>query len=472
MSIPFFQKLETRAKTSNSLLCVGLDPHSELLSTDSPEGALSFCMEIIEATADLACAFKPNSAFFEAFGAEGMEALEKVIQAIPDGIPVILDAKRGDIASTARAYAKAVFDVLRADAVTVSPYLGWDSLEPMLAHPQWGVFMLCKTSNPSADEFQSRKVEGGEPLFVHLARRAAEWNRPGSIGLVVGATDPAALAAVRSAAPDLWILAPGVGAQGGDLAIALQSGLRDDGYGLLIPVSRSIAGAEDPRREAQRLRDQINEIRSSVLGATTSDLPRHLSAVADGLLEVGCVKFGSFTMKSGIVSPIYIDLRLLTSYPRLLTMVAGAYLPVIKGLDFDCLAAIPYAALPIGTAISLQMGKPMIYHRREVKEYGTRASIEGIFNEGDKALVIDDLITTGGSKLEAIEKLTSAGLRVNDIAVLIDRQSTKSDVLGRAGYRLHSVFTLDDLLQHWDMTRQISEERHKEVREFLNQGSG
>jgi len=470
MSLPFFERLDERAKGSSSLLCVGLDPHPELLSEKSADAALSFCLRIVEATADLACAFKPNSAFFEALGPEGMTALADVIQAIPEGIPVVLDAKRGDIASTAKAYAEAVFHVLKADAVTVSPYLGWDSLEPMLSNPEQGVFMLCKTSNPSADEFQGMIVEGGEPLYIAVAQRAMVWNRPGSIGLVVGATDPVALGAVRSTAPNLWILAPGVGAQGGDLESALRAGLRSDGYGLLIPVSRGIARASDPRSEALRLRDKINEVRSGLSDGLTTDLPSQLAAVADGLLEAGCVKFGSFTMKSGIVSPIYIDLRLLASHPKLLAMVAGSYLPVIKGLNFDCLAAIPYAALPIGTAISIRMGVPMIYHRREVKEYGTQATIEGMFEEGETALVIDDLITTGGSKLEAIERLTSAGLKVCDIAVLIDRQSTKSEPLAEAGVRLHSVFTLDDLLQHWGHTGKVPAERIEEVKEFLSEG--
>ena len=470
MSLPFFERLEERAKASNSLLCVGLDPHPELLSECTADAAQSFCLQIIEATADLACAFKPNSAFFEALGPEGMTALGEVIQAIPDEIPVVLDAKRGDIASTAKAYAEAVFHVLKADAVTVSPYLGWDSLEPMLSNPEHGVFMLCKTSNPSADEFQGKIVEGGDPLYIAIAQQAMVWNRPGSVGLVVGATDPVALGAVRSAAPNLWILAPGVGAQGGDLEAALRAGLRSDGYGLLVPVSRGIARASDPRREALRLRDTINEVRSGLSDVLTSDLSSQLAVIADGLLEVGCVKFGFFTMKSGVVSPIYIDLRLLASYPKLLAMVAGSYLPILKGLDFDCLAAIPYAALPIGTAISLQMGKPMIYHRREMKEYGTQAPIEGTFEEGETALVIDDLITTGGSKLEAIERLTSAGLQVRDIAVLIDRQSTKSEPLAKAGYYLHSVFTLDDLLQHWGHTGKVSAERMDEVKEFLSQG--
>ena len=470
MAVPFFVRLHERAREANSLLCVGLDPHPELLPENSAQAAYSFCCQIIEATADLACSFKPNSAFFEALGPDGMEALGKVIQAIPEGIPVVLDAKRGDIASTARAYATAVFDVLKAGAVTVSPYLGWDSLEPMLEDGQHGIFMLCKTSNPSADEIQAQRVEGGEPLYVQLARRAAIWNLPDQVGLVVGATDPQAMAAVRAAAPDLWILAPGVGAQGGDLEMAIKAGLRSDGYGLLIPVSRGIAKAHNQRNEALRLRDEINEVRSRWVGEPVSGLSTYLADVADGLLEVGCVKFGSFTMKSGIVSPIYIDLRLLASHPTLLAKAAGAYSPVIKGLKFDCLAAIPYAAMPIGTAISLQIGKPMIYHRREVKEYGTQAPIEGAFKQGELALVIDDLITTGGSKLEAIQRLRAAGLKVKDIAVLIDRRMPGPDPLEEAGYQLHSVFTLEDLLQHWESTGKISKERCEEVRKFLLQG--
>jgi len=470
MPIPFFQQLEERARESNSLLCVGLDPHSKFLSEKTPQAAFTFCNQIIEATAEIACAFKPNSAFFEALGPGGMEVLGKVIQIIPDGIPVILDAKRGDIASTAQAYAQAIFEVLQADAVTMSPYLGWDSLEPMLADPERGVFLICKTSNPGADEIQGQRIEGGEPLYVYLARLASTRNRLNNLGLVVGATDPIALAAVRASAPDMWILAPGVGTQGGDLEGALRAGLRSDGLGLLVPISRGIAEVSDQRGEAYKLRDEINKYRSGWVTRPTPGLAPHLAAIADGLLEAGCVQFGSFTMKSGIVSPIYIDLRLLTSYPKLLRMVASAYLLVIRDLQFDCMAAIPYAALPIGTAISLQMNKPMIYPRREVKQYGTQASIEGAFKQGDTALVIDDLITTGGSKLEAIERLTGAGLRVTDVAVLIDRKSARSDPLEAAGYHLHSVVKLEDLLQYWGQMGKVSEKQIEDVREFLRRG--
>jgi len=254
----FFSRLQERAIGADSLLCVGLDPHPELLPEQTAQAALNFCCDLIHATAASACAYKPNSAFFERYGAEGMRALAEVIEMVPQGIPVVLDAKRGDIASTGRAYAHAAFQALGADALTVSPYLGQDSLAPFLSEAQKGVFLLCKTSNPGSQDLQDRILSGGEPLYIALARQAADWNEKDNLGLVVGATHPEALRAVRSAAPNLWLLAPGVGAQGGSLKDALQAGLRQDGLGMLLPVSRSIAQAPDPAEEAERLRLAIN----------------------------------------------------------------------------------------------------------------------------------------------------------------------------------------------------------------------
>src|SRR5689334_915937 len=163
-----------------------------------------------------------------------------------------------------------------------------------------------------------------------------------------------------------------------------------------------------------------------------------VAALADGLLEAGCIKFGQFTLKSGLTSPIYIDLRQLVTYPALLSKVAQAYLPVLKQLQFDRLAGLPYAAIPIATAISLQGNYPMIYPRKEVKTYGTKAEIEGQYQAGETAVVIDDLTTTGGSKFEGIEKLTSAGLKVRDVVVLVDRQSGAKESLEQAGLQLHA----------------------------------
>lgn len=463
----FFTKLEERVRAVDSLLCVGLDPHPGDLPEDSAQAAYEFCLRLIETTAGSAAAFKPNAAFFEAYGGEGIEALRKVIAAVPDGIPVILDAKRGDIASTAEAYARAAFKTLSADAITLSPYLGRDSVDPFLKDPKNGVFLLCKTSNPSASDLQDLVIAGtGETLFERVARTVDAWEIPGQVGLVVGATYPEEMRRVRKLAPRNWILAPGIGAQGGDLGAALDAGLREDGMGLLVPVSRGISRSADPAETAEEMRIAINKGRKSGV-YVSSAISGSMADLADRLLEAGCVKFGQFTLKSGLLSPIYIDLRRLASSSRLLGKAAMAYLPLLRKLRFDRLAALPYAALPIGTAISLNGDWPMIYPRKESKAYGTKAEIEGEYDQGDRIVVIDDLATTGGSKFEAIEKLTSAGLEVQDVVVLIDRESGAKEALDEKGYRLHAVFTLTGLLEHWEQTGLVERERIEAVREFL-----
>ncbi len=264
----FFTFLEKRVSDCSSLLCVGLDPHLADLPFPNAEAAAAFCAELVERTAPYAAAFKPNAAFFEQFGAPGWAALERVIAVVRERsqrqgslIPVILDAKRGDIASTAEAYARSAFRVLGAHAVTLSPYLGRDSIEPFLADPEKGAFLLCKTSNPGAADLQDLALAANnEPLYLAVARLARDWNTSNNVGLVVGATQPEALARVRQAAPELWILAPGIGAQGGELETALLAGLRTDGRGLLLPVSRAISRASDPGKAAAELRDRIIDI--------------------------------------------------------------------------------------------------------------------------------------------------------------------------------------------------------------------
>ena len=191
------------------------------------------------------------------------------------------------------------------------------------------------------------------------------------------------------------------------------------------------------------------------------------SALADGLLSAGCIKFGEFTLKSGLKSPIYIDLRQIITYPKLLEQVGAAYLPLLKDLKFDRIAGLPYAAIPIATAISLAGNYPMIYPRKEAKAYGTKAEIEGEYHAGETVIVIDDLATTGGSKFEAIEKLTGAGLIVKDVAVLIDRQSGAKESLAQAGYAMHAVLTITQLLDYWESTGKVEKEKIEATRKFL-----
>lgn len=192
-----------------------------------------------------------------------------------------------------------------------------------------------------------------------------------------------------------------------------------------------------------------------------------LSSLADGLLAAGCIKFGEFTLKSGLKSPVYIDLRLIISRPKLLAEIAQAYLPIVSRLDFSRIAGLPYAAIPIATAISLAGDYPMIYPRKEVKSYGTKAEIEGEYRPGETVLVIDDLATTGGSKFEAIEKLTAVGLSVKDIVVLVDRQSGAKETLEQAGFSLHAVLTITDLLAYWEQTGKVERNRIEATRKFL-----
>ena len=198
-------------------------------------------------------------------------------------------------------------------------------------------------------------------------------------------------------------------------------------------------------------------------------LETHLSALADGLLEAGCIKFGEFTLKSGLKSPIYIDLRQIITYPKLLEQVGAAYLPLLKELKFNRIAGLPYAAIPIATAVSLAGDFPMIYPRKEVKTYGTKAEIEGEYHAGETIVVIDDLATTGGSKFEAIEKLTGVGLAVKDVVVLVDRQSGAKESLDQAGYNLHAVLTITQLLDHWESTGAVDKSKIEETRKFLSE---
>lgn len=247
----FIDKLRAAQQRNRSYLCVGLDivpALSPLSMQPHDEPMLPFARAIIEATQDLVCAYKPNLGFYFAEGAAGIVALERIVRLIPDDIPIILDAKFGDIGNTAEAYARGTFAQFKADAVTLAPYMGSDSVKPFLKDSSKGAFVLARTSNENAGEFQNLRADG-MPLYEHVARAAAQWHAegPGACGLVVGATAPAELARIRAIAPDLPFLIPGVGAQGGDLAAALEHGVTRDGLGPVINASRAILYAS--RRE-------------------------------------------------------------------------------------------------------------------------------------------------------------------------------------------------------------------------------
>jgi orotidine-5'-phosphate decarboxylase len=270
----FIDKLHAAWARNDSLLCVGLDPDVARFPAhlrDRPDGIVEFCKAIIDATADLACAFKPQIAYFAALGAEDqLEAICRYLAERYPHIPLILDAKRGDIGATAHQYAREAFDRYGADAVTVNPYMGFDSVEPYMAWQDRGVIVLCRTSNAGGSDLQFLDV-GGQPLYQHVARLVAEkWNKNGQCALVVGATFPDELAQVRAIVGDMPLLVPGIGAQGGDIEATVKSGRTAAGTGMMINSSRAILyaqpqGDEDfaaaARRVALETRDAINRCR-------------------------------------------------------------------------------------------------------------------------------------------------------------------------------------------------------------------
>ena len=266
------EKLDTVAHSSGSLVCVGLDPDPRRMAIND---VAEFNRAIVDATKDLVCAYKPQLAFYEALGMDGLLALEKTISHIKDVAPdtlLIGDCKRGDIGSTAAAYARAMFDVWDFDTVTLHPYLGSESIEPFTQRPDRGAIIVCRTSNPGAAELQDLKMTDGcveGTLYEHTARLASQWNTRGNIGIVVGATYPEEMAELRGQHPDMPFLIPGVGAQGGDVEAATRAGVNIAGRGVMISSSRGIIYASEDeerfagasRAAAEILRDQINEAR-------------------------------------------------------------------------------------------------------------------------------------------------------------------------------------------------------------------
>ncbi len=462
MTDRFLFKIERLLRQGRAPLCVGLDPDPDQIPARYPD-PLAWNWAIIAATRDLALCYKPNLAFYEALGSDGYHLLGQTLAAIPPETPILLDAKRADIGSTAAAYARACFETWDADAVTVNPYLGRDGVKPFTAYSDRHVFVLCHTSNPSAGEVQGYS-RWGMPLYQHIASIAPTWGS-GNVGLVVGATYPEALAEVRALAPEAWLLVPGVGAQGGETTAVLANGLRGDGKGVLINVGRGIALADDPRAAAMMYAEQL---RPPVPSAPrTPTIGHRLRALALKLHDLGCIRFGAFTLASGMQSPVYIDLRLLVSDPPTLALAAQVYASLLAGLIVDRLAGVPYAALPIATAISLETNLPLIYPRKEVKTHGRGRLIEGDYHPHERIIVIEDLVTSAGSLIETIHTLRGEGLQVTDAAVLIDREQGGPANLAAAGVRLHAALTFGQLLDILFAAARIDRDQYESVRRYL-----
>ena len=648
----FFEALESAARARGGPLCVGIDPRIEP-SARSREALGDYGRRVVDACAPYAAAFKPQLAFFECHGAPGWDALDDLLAHIRDidaDFPVILDAKRGDIGSTAEAYARSLLDRPGALAVTLSPYLGLESVQPFLRRAGGGLFVLCRTSNAGAGRLQEHRLDNGTPLYLAVADEALSWERQGApagpalragpestaaspsvgtedeapftrgegppgaayspprtgpsaapanpapqrcpgalhpsdapprqigpaaagndpsapwaaepprrIGLVAAANIPGALAALRRRHPQAWFLAPGIGAQGGRPDEALRAGARHDGFGLLASASRSVADAPHPGRAARELKEAMDAARESLLSgkrprtATAADRPErpapsegsvHLegpaggglpegavpserglglegaaaadqrkgrplsekgarlqgadaAAAADwperpapsegpacrrghlvalnqaerlelltGLFLIGAFQTGEFTLKSGEVSPFYIDLRRLGADPRLMQLAGRAYASLLDDIEAVHIAGIPVAALPLAAAAALTAGMSLIYPRLEKKPHGSGAAVEGLWKKGDHAVMLDDLITTGGSKREAAAVLRQAGLITQNLIVLIERGTEGRRDMRKAGIRLKSWARIEDLIDAGAQTGLLDPQTASQVRDY------
>ena len=488
----FFDELSARAAEINSLLCVGLDPHAEDVEktsrlaniSDPAKAAAEFCFRLIAQTKHVAAAYKANSAFFEALGPAGVQALNDVVAKLnEEKIPCILDAKRGDISSTAKAYATSAFGVTQAGCITLHPYMGYDSVKPFLDMDSTkGCFIVCKTSNPSSSDFETLVLQSGKKVYEVVANTCADWNRgSNAIGLVIGATDVEAVASARKHAKDLWILAPGVGFQGGNLEETARAGLREDGSGLLVPVSRGIARADDPKATAEKFRDQINEVRKAK-GTAMSSIKNYQKQFFQLALDCGVLKFGSFTLKSGRQSPYFFNAGLFNT-GKALAQLAECYAETIveSGVKFDVLFGPAYKGIPLATAISMALyqkfGKSVdvAYNRKEAKDHGEKGMLVGASVENKTVFIVDDVITAGTAIREAMSLLKGASASVVGVAVALDRQEKASETVNQSaiqkvkedfGITVCSIAGLEHLLAFLQGSKDLGQGALEDVKAY------
>jgi uridine monophosphate synthetase len=477
------ERLDAAIHSQQSILCVGLDPIYSKLPTqyrtgDVANDIFAFNRRVIDGAAPYAAAFKPQYKCYSAEGEDGIRALRLTCDYIREHyphIPVILDAKYADIGHTLERCAQEAFALFGVDAVTAMPAPGREALMPLISRPGKGCFLVVRTSNPGAEEMQDIETTHGEPLYVAITRKIAEsWNDSGGVGLVAPATEPAVLADVRRTAPHLPILCPGVGAQGGDLQAAVAAGLDANGVGLIINVSRGVTEAPDPAQAAREWRDRLEAARQEVQSPTSgkSAIRNPQSAIREVVVEmfkIGAIQFKPVKLKSGLNSPYYNDLRMLSSYPRLLQAVAELMSNTMErdGLNPDILVGIALAGIPLSTALSQYTGIPGGYVRSERKEHGTKRMVEGVWPQGGTALLVDDVVSDGASKLEVLGHMQEAGLQVRDIVVLVDRGQGGPDVMSRYGLKCHAVITMDAVLDVLHSEGLITAENVEESRHFM-----
>ena len=456
----FTDKLNQAIAKNNSLLIVGLDPNPEMMPSEYLQGNRELIKSIeewllwvIESTSDRVCAYKPTLGFYEALGIPGLQLLEKILQAIPNSIPVILDAKHSDL-NTSTVFAKAIFEQWQVDAVTLTPYAGQDHAAPFLVYSDRAVFILAHTSNPKAETLQ-RYPNLESAFYLQVVKEAQTWATPEQLYLEVGTTNTDVLSKIRAIAPERTILLRSLWSKKNNLESLINIGLNDIGQGLLIPIPQDFLADKNLATEVANLNQKLNTYRQAktdraascdIWTADVCLLTSHpYQSLILELFDIGCLLFGEYVQASGATFSYYIDLRKIISNPHIFNQVLDAYGDIVQQLEFDRIAGIPYGALPTATGLALNLQRPMIFPRKEVKAHGTRRLIEGNFQPGEKVVVIDDILISGNSVMEGAEKLKSAGLKIDDIVVFIDHEGGVKQRLKDNGYNAYSVLSISEI---------------------------
>ena len=477
----FFTSLTEAINSRQSLMVTGLDPNPEMFRTWADGKGLSnrsalsqaraWCKSVIDATEHHVCAFKPSLGFYQAMGSAGLELLQEIRELIPADLPLIIDIKHGDL-NTSTAIAGYLFKTLMADAVTINPLSGHDIAAPFLVYPGKGIVLNCHSSNPAARLIQHHPNDDN-PLYLQLIQEAQAWGTPEQLLLEVGTGDPAILSRVRQAAPERFVMLRSIWGEGTNLQELLKAGLNSTGDGLLLPLPQNLLNDRNIDVLVMAIKNEVNQARTIAHDAaqtkslSSNQAPEQcriwlqskpavhagannvLRTLVIDLYDIRCLLFGRFQQASGQIFNYYIDLRQIISDPALFQRVLSCYATLLNDLHFDRIAGIPYGSLPTATGLSLQLHKPLIYPRKEVKAHGTRRMIEGEFNSGDRIAVVDDILITGGSVLEGVGKLTASDLEVKDVVVFLDhggRHDTRAkERLTDAGIALHAVLTLDEI---------------------------
>ena len=461
----FYAKLNNTIAQNQSLLVVGLDPNPEILTSlghqlmpkgDSLIDNLQAWLEwVIAETSDRVAAYKLNLGFYQALGVAGLELLDCVLSKIPHQLPIILDAKHGDLNSST-VLAQTIFEQWQVDAVTLTPYGGQDHAAPFLVYPDKAVFVLCHSSNPGALALQEYP-HADNPLYLEVVKQVQSWGTMDQVCLEVGSNNPDVIGKIRAVAPERMILLRSIWTEGADFPQILQAGFDHNGEGLLITVSLDLLANKNLASEVAKLNQQVAQIRSELIQTVSTcelwtsnvclfNKHPHQDLILQ-LFDIGCLLFGEYVQASGAIFSYYIDLRKIISNPQLFNQVIKAYAEILKNLTFERIAGIPYGALPTATGLALNLNRPMIFPRKEVKAHGTRRLIEGNFHPGETAVVVDDILISGKSVTEGAAKLESAGLKVKDIVVFIDHEAGVKERLASKGYRAHSVLNISEITE-------------------------